>query len=83
MKIEYDKECPLDLKSSLGRSDIPSQWVRPNRPWFKNYPDWMPKTLSYETIEKLNGLFCILKIAALNFPNNVAVYFKEDFFLLG
>ncbi|MHA1309717.1 MAG: hypothetical protein ACTSWR_00500 [Candidatus Helarchaeota archaeon] len=36
----------------------------------------MPKTLSYETIEKLNGLFCILKIAAQNFPNNIVVYFK-------
>jgi len=74
--MEYDEECPLNLKEGLGRSDIPSPWVRPNRPWFKNYPEWMPKTLNYEVIEKLNGLFCVLKLVALNFPNNVAIYFK-------
>ncbi|MHA1386000.1 MAG: AMP-binding protein [Candidatus Helarchaeota archaeon] len=76
MDLEIDKECPMDLKKGLGKYDSPSQWVRPNRYWLKNYPEWMPSTLDYETLEKLNGLFCILKLAAARFPNNIAIYFK-------
>ena len=72
----YDDECPMDIKNGLGRKDIESPYVRPNRPWFKSYPEWMPKTLNYEVIEKLNGLFCILKLVEMNCPNNVAIYFK-------
>ena len=76
MNAQIDEECPIDLKKGFGKFDSTSTWVRPNRLWIKNFPEWIPKTLDYETIEKLNGLFCILKLVALNLPNNIAVYFK-------
>ncbi|MFX0134420.1 MAG: AMP-binding protein [Candidatus Hodarchaeota archaeon] len=76
MNSEIDEECPLNLKKGLGRNDIPSQWLRPDRLWLKNYPEWIPNTLNYEILEKINGLFCILKLTASDFPNNVAMYFK-------
>ncbi|NVM30841.1 MAG: AMP-binding protein [Candidatus Helarchaeota archaeon] len=77
MNSEMDEECPMNVKEGLGKHDAPSPWVRPDRMWFKNYPEKMPKTIKYETLEKLNGLFCILKLTAINFPNNVAVYYKS------
>ena len=76
MKFEIDEECSLNFMEGMAKYDTPSTWVRPDRIWTKNYPEWMPTTLNYEELEKLNGLFCILKLVALNFPNNVAIYFK-------
>jgi long-chain acyl-CoA synthetase len=76
LNAQIDEECPIDLKKGLGKFDSTSTWVRPDRLWMKSYPEWIPKTLDYENLEKLNGLFCILKMVALNFPNNIAVYFK-------
>ncbi|MBA7661827.1 Long-chain-fatty-acid--CoA ligase [subsurface metagenome] len=73
---QLDEECPINLKIGLGKFDSTSTWVRPNRLWMKTYPEWIPKTLDYESLEKLNGLFCILKLATLNCPNNIAIYFK-------
>ena len=60
---QLDEECPINLKKGLGKFDSASTWVRPNRLWMKTYPEWIPKTLDYESLERLNGLFCILKLA--------------------
>ncbi len=76
MKFEFDEECPVDPGEGTGKFDVPSPWVRPDRLWYKNYPEWMPKTLNYDAIEKYNGVFCVLKLVAMNFPNNVAINFK-------
>ena len=51
-----------------------SPWIRPNRPWLKNRPDGLPKTLNYPNV---HGFHCILKKSANNFPNNVMMYFPE------
>jgi long-chain acyl-CoA synthetase len=51
-----------------------SPWVRPNRPWLKNRPDNVPKTLNYPNVA---GFHCILKKSALDFPNNVLMFFPE------
>ncbi|MHA1379692.1 MAG: AMP-binding protein [Candidatus Helarchaeota archaeon] len=76
MNSNIDEDCPMNLKEGLAEKEKESSWVRPNRLWTKNYPEWMPKTLKYEILESLNGLFCILQLAAKSFPNNIAVYFK-------
>ena len=71
MRFEFDEECPVDPGEGTGKFDAPSPWVRPDRLWYKNYPEWMPKTLNYDHIEQYNGVFCVLKLVAMNFPNNL------------
>ncbi|MFW9897802.1 MAG: AMP-binding protein [Candidatus Thorarchaeota archaeon] len=51
-----------------------SPWIRPNRPWLKNRPEGIPRTLNYPII---GGFHCLLKKSAKNFPNNVLMFFPD------
>ncbi len=51
-----------------------SPWIRPNRPWLKNRPEGIPKTLNYPNLE---GFHCFLKKSAKDFPNNVLMFFPD------
>lgn len=60
----------------------PSPWVRPNRPWEKMYQNVvyegkkvnLPKTIKYPEIP----IHYIGRQAALDYPNNVAVYYHPE-----
>ena len=49
-----------------------SPWVDPNRPWVKNRPATIPKTIKYDPIP----MHELIKLAIERFPNNVCVYDK-------
>jgi len=49
-----------------------SPWVDPNRPWVKNRPPIIPKTVKYDPIP----LPELIKLAIEKYPNNVCVYDK-------
>jgi len=49
-----------------------SPWVDPNRPWVKNRPATIPKTIKYDPIPMPE----LIKLAIEKFPNNVCVYDK-------
>ena len=49
-----------------------SPWVDPNRPWVKNRPATIPKTITYDPIPMPE----LVKLAIERFPNNVCVYDK-------
>jgi len=72
-KIIEDKECDFD-RISIADFENESPWVRPGRPWLKNRPDYIPKTLKYPN---LAGFHCLLKKSTLDFPNVVMMYFPQ------
>ncbi|NHI92627.1 MAG: long-chain fatty acid--CoA ligase [Candidatus Lokiarchaeota archaeon] len=75
----FSEDCPIDIDKSRGIFDKESSWVRPGRLWQKYYPKYIPKTLDYETLEKYNGLYCILKASAEKFfPNNISLNFFQQ-----
>jgi acyl-CoA synthetase (AMP-forming)/AMP-acid ligase II len=49
-----------------------SPWVDPNRPWVKNRPTTIAKTITYDPIPMPE----LIKLAIEKFPNNVCVYDK-------
>ena len=49
-----------------------SPWVDPNRPWVKNRPKTIPKTIRHDPIP----VHEFLKLSAQGFPNNVCIYDK-------
>ncbi|MHA1786384.1 MAG: AMP-binding protein [Candidatus Helarchaeota archaeon] len=58
----------------IGNFTDESPWVRPNRPWLNGKENFkIPKTLNYPDVE---GVHCLLKMSAEDFPNNLAFYFK-------
>ena len=80
MKVSnyYSDDCPIDVNAQRGFFDRESPWVRPGRAWQKHYPNYIPKTLDYENLEKYNGIYCILKASAEKFfPNNISLNFYQ------
>jgi long-chain acyl-CoA synthetase len=64
-KALYDVE--FDFKNQ-------SPWVRPDRPWAKLRPDWVPTTIKYPEIP----LHFIGREAARRYPHNLAIYFVQE-----
>ncbi len=70
--------CEIDLEQ-IADFEHESPWVRPGRPWLKNRDTMdVPKRVNFP--EDLPGAYCLLKMNAINFPNNRAIYYipKEE-----
>jgi len=71
--LSNEERCDYD-RLEVADFDHESPWVRPGRPWLKNRPDYIPKTLKYP---ELKGFHCLLKKSALDFPNNIMMHFPQ------
>ena len=71
---DSEENCYFD-QSDLYDYENFSPWVRPNQPWHRHLPDYIPKSLKYP---KLNGLWCLLRNSAKKYPYTTAILYEPD-----
>ncbi|MHA1279776.1 MAG: AMP-binding protein [Candidatus Helarchaeota archaeon] len=68
--MDPDDECYFEIDINIYEDASP--WVKPNRIWQKNVPEYIPKALKYP--DHLPNLYCGLARATAEFPNVCAIY---------